>query len=255
MASISIAFLSIIETMRRKEFYVILILILGLAGWMAVLDTSMPGSGRFAKQIVMQVVWLVSIALAVSLSARQVPTDLEQKTVYVLMSRPITRTQYIIGRILGAASASIICFTLLFLVLILMMLLKGIPGIGDPALWESYILQITAIFMICSITVLFSVTGTSAGAVTLMFLIYVVMRYWGYAVPEKIAAMVPSLKIPVWFVYLLMPHFEFMDISQRVVHSLGVLPLKIFLGVVFYAGVYTIFISSAASVLFRKRRL
>lgn len=255
MASISIAFLSIIETMRRKEFYVILILILGLAVWMAVLDTSMPGSGRFAKQIVMQVVWLVSIALAVTLSARQIPTDLDQKTVYVLMSRPISRTQYVIGRILGAAFTSILCFTSLFLVLILMMLLKGIPGISDPTLWESYILQIAAILMICSITVFFSVVGTSAGAVTLMFLIYAVMRYWGYVVPAKIAVMMPLLKIPVWFIYLLMPHFEFMDISQRVVHSLGVLPSKIFLGVVFYAGVYSVFVSSAASVLFRKRRL
>lgn len=255
MSSIPIAFLSIIETMRRKEFYVLLILILGLAAWMAILDTSMPGSGRFAKHIVMQVVWLVSIALAVSLSARQVPTDLEQKTVYVLMSRPITRAQYIIGRITGAALASIICFTLLFLVLILMMLLKGIPGVGDPTLWESYLLQVAAIIMICSITVCFSVAGTSAGAVTLTFLIFVVMRYWGYQIPVKIAAMMPLLKMPVWFIYLLMPHFEFLDISQRVVHSWGVLPLKIFLAVLVYAIIYSIFVSSAASMLFRRRRL
>lgn len=255
MSSISIAFLSVIETMRRKEFYVILILILGLAIWMAILDTSAPGSGRFAKHIVMQAVWLVSIALAVSLSARQVPTDLEQKTVYVLMSRPITRAQYIIGRITGAALTSIICFSLLFLVLVLMMLLKGIPGITDPALWEAYFLQVFAIIMICTITVFFSVAGTSAGAVTLIFLIYAVMRYWGYGIPVKIAGMMPLLRIPVWFIYILMPHFEFMDISQRVVHSWGALPVKIFLIVIMYAVVYSVFISSAASMLFRRRRL
>lgn len=255
MSSISIAFLSIIETMRRKEFYVILILILGLAVWMAILDTSMPGSGRFAKQVVMQVVWLVSVALAVSLSARQVPNDLEQKTVYVLMSRPITRMQYIIGRILGAMFASIICFTSLFLVLILMMLLKGIPGITDAALWQSYTLQVAAITLICSITVLFSVAGTSAGAVTLMLLIYAVMRYWGFSIPAKIEVMLPLFKMPVWFIYLLMPHFEFLDISQRVVHSMGVLPFKIFLSVMIYAVAYSIFVSTAASMIFRKRRL
>lgn len=255
MSSMAIAFLSVIETMRRKEFYVILILILGLAGWMAFLDMSAPGSGRFAKHVVMQIVWLASLALAAALSARQVPADLDQKTVYVLMSRPITRRQYIFGRIGGAALASIACFTALFLVLIIMLLLKGASGVADPSLWQAYLLQVAAISVVCSVTVCFSVVGTSSGAVTLMLLLYAAMRYWGYAIPLKIGELPSIVKYAAWIVYLVMPHFEFMDISQRVVHSWGALPVGVFLGVMAYALVYAVFVSSLAAGLFRKRWL
>ncbi|MHB1001310.1 MAG: ABC transporter permease subunit [Armatimonadota bacterium] len=253
MSSMAIAFLSVIETMRRKEFYVVLVMVLGLAIWMAVLDLASPGAGRFAKHVIMQVAWLASLALAASLSARQIPTDLEQKTVYVLMSRPINRWQYVFGRIAGAAAASVACFTSLFLVLILMLLVKGASGIADPSLWQAFVLQVASLVMVCATAVLFSIFGTSAGAVTFTLMIYAIMRYWGYAIPTKLANLPAFSKYPIWFIYLISPHYEFMDISQRVVHSWGALPVNIFVSVLMYAVVYSVFVSSLAAWSFRKR--
>ncbi len=91
MGSLAIARLAIIENLRRKEFYVVLVMVVGLAVWMMMLNMSTSGTGRFAKDIVMQVVWLASFGLAVPLAARQIANDLEQKTIYVIMCRPIHR--------------------------------------------------------------------------------------------------------------------------------------------------------------------
>lgn len=87
MGCLAVAYLSIIETLRRKEFYVVLVLIISLAVWLHLIDVSESSTGRFAKDIVMQVVWLASFALAVPLAARQIPQDVESKTVYVILAR------------------------------------------------------------------------------------------------------------------------------------------------------------------------
>ena len=253
MGSLAIARLSVIETMRRKEFYVVLVLVIGLAAWMHTMKLDASGAGRFAKDIVMQVAWLASFALAVPLAARQIPSDLEQKTVHVLMSRPIHRWRYVVGRAVGAAAASIICFASLFLVIVLMLLAKGGTSIADPGLWQAFALQVIALAMLCSIAVLFSTVASSGGAVTFSLLILVMMRYGGPSILTRIEQMSGIARDAAWAAYLAAPHFEFFNISQRVVHGWGALPAGLFLQIVAYGIAYSLFAIAVAAVIFRRR--
>jgi len=255
MGSLAIARLAIIENLRRKEFYVVLVLVLGLAVWMAMLNMGSSGTGRFAKDVVMQVTWLASFALAIPLAVRQMASDLEHKTVYVLASRPISRWHYIAGRTLGAAFASVACFACMFLVLVLMMMFKGVTSVADPGLWQAFVLQITALFMVCSIAMLFSVVGTPGAAVTFSLLILAIMRYGGPSILALIAKMPPLARILSWVVYLTMPHLEFFNISQRVVHGWGPLPLSILGQVIVYGLGYSFVVTAVAAVIFRRRWL
>jgi len=257
VGSLAIARLSIVEILRRKEFYVVLVLVIGLAAWMQTMNLGASGTGRFAKDIVMQVVWLASFALAVPLAARQIVTDVEQKTIYVLMSRPIHRWHYVFGRVGGAAAASAICFTSLFLVLVLMLLAKGVAGIADPGLWQAFALQITALVMICSIAVFFSTFATSAGTVTFSLLLLLMTRYGGPSILDRIesASNLGIFRDVFWGVYLALPHFEFFNISQRVVHGWGVLPSGVFLQIMAYGVAYSVFVAALAAVVFRRRWL
>jgi len=255
MGSLAIARLSIIENLRRKEFYVVLVLVLGLAVWMTMLNMNSSGTGRFAKDVVMQVTWLASFALAVPLAVRQIASDLEQKTVYVLASKPISRWNYIAGRTLGAAFASIACFTCLFLVLVLMLMAKGVTSAADLGLWQAFALQITALFMICSVAMLLSVISSPGGAVTFSLLILAMMRYGGPAILNLVVKMPPVVRILGWILYLIMPHFEFFNISQRIVHGWGPLPISIVGQVMVYGLSYSFVVTAMAAVIFRRRWL
>lgn len=253
MISLSIARLTIIETMRRKEFYVILVLIVGLAIWMLTMNMHASGVGRFAKDIIMQVTWLASFGLAAPLAARQIVSDLEQKTIYVLMSRPIPRWHYVFGRALGSAGASVLCFTAMFLVLIAMLLLKGAGDIIDVSLWQAYILQVVALVMFSAIAVFFSTLGTSAGAVTFSLLIFVTMRYGALSILGSIEHASLGLANLLWIFYLILPHFEFFSLTQRVVHGWGPLPITVFLQILGYGIAYSIATTALAALVFRKR--
>ena len=257
MGGLAIARLSVLETMRRKEFYVILALIIGLAAWMQFMNISSSGAVRFAKDIVMQAVWLVSFGLAAPLAARQIASDLEQKTVYVLMSRPIHRWHYVLGRTAGAAAASVVCFASLFFVLLVMLLTKGVHGLADPGLWQAFAFQVAALVMLCAITIFFSTCGTPSGAVTFSLLLLITMRYGGPSILSRIETMANHgfLREAAWLLYLAMPHFEFLNMSQRVVHGWGPLPVGLFVQILAYGAAYSIFVTALAALLFRRRWL
>lgn len=255
MGSLAIARLSVVETLRRREFYVVLLLVLGLALWVWSMDMSTTGAGRFAKDIVMQVTWLASFALAVPLAARQIPSDLEQRTVYVMMARSIRRWQYVLGKAAGASAAAIICFISFFLVLLFMMMTKGAANIADPSLWQAFALQIVALIMLCCIAVFLSVFGTSAGAITFSFLIFAIMRYGGPSIYNAIGSISGGLQSLVWGVYLALPHFEFFADTPRVVHEWGAIPTGIFLQMICYGILYSAAITAGTALIFRKRWL
>lgn len=255
MGCLAVAYLSIIETLRRKEFYVVLVLIIGLAIWLHLINISESSAGRFAKDVIMQVVWLASFALAVPLAARQIPQDLESKTVYVILARPLPRWQYVLGRTIGAAGASGICLTGLFLVLAIMLCVKGGEALVDPMLWQAFALQLVALFMLCSLAVFFSSFSTTAGAVTFSFIILCVMRYGAKSLSDMILGVSSIWQHAAWCLYLLMPHFEFFNVTQRFVHGWGPLPFWIFLYIAIYGIVYAIGLIAICSLIFRRRWL
>jgi len=255
MGCLAIMRLSVLETLRRKEFYVVLIFVFILAAGLQLMNPGGGGTGRFAKDIVMQIIWLSSFALTAPLAARQIASDIEQKTIYVLISRPIHRWQYVFGRAGGAALSSLICFGSMFVVLVAMLAFKGLSGAMDPSLWQAFALQGIALVMLCSITVLFATCGSPAGAITFSLMIVAVMRYGGSAILERIQGMEGFGRGITWAAFVALPHFEFFNITQRTVHGWGPLPTSLFLQVILYGAGYSIFATAFAAYLFRKRWL
>lgn len=255
MGCVAIARLTVIETLRRREFYIVVGLVAGLAVWIQMMNVDTSAAGRFSKDIVMQVTWLASFALAVPLAARQIGSDLEHKTVYVLASRAIHRRNYVLGRTIGAVWASVACFAGLFGVLIFMLLLKGAGSIGDPALWQAFFFQVIALTMVCSIAVLLSTVFTSGGSIAFTLMILAIMKYGGQALLHKVEEMSGALQQVAWATYLIAPHFEFFDVSQRVVHGWGALPMSLFAQIAVYGVAYSIVCVSLAAIIFRRRWL
>lgn len=255
MGSLAIARLSIIETLRRKEFYVVLVLITGLAVWLQIADLGASQAGRFSREIVMQVIWLAAFALGAALAARQIPSDVEQRTVYVLLARPIPRWQYVAGRGLGSVVAAAACFSGLFLVLVATLALKGGMGVADPTLWQAFALQVIALALLCSVTMLFSCLCSPAGAVTFSLLLLAVMRYGSESLMRLIEQMSGVAQYLAWTAYLGLPHFEFFDISQRFIHGWGPLPAGTFAQVVVYGITYSVCAVAAGAAVFRRKWL
>jgi hypothetical protein len=94
---------ALVELARQKVFYVLLIFALILIGSSVLM-------ARFAFQQEFQILKDVSLGamslftsiLAIVATARLIPQDLEDRTLYTILAKPVPRYEYILGKLFGA---------------------------------------------------------------------------------------------------------------------------------------------------------
>src|SRR5215475_11211035 len=90
------------ELYRRKDFYVLLVLTVVLTLLMASArffdDASIV---RILKETCMWLIWICALVIAIVTTARQIPAERENRTIFPLLAKPVTRAQVLIGKFAG----------------------------------------------------------------------------------------------------------------------------------------------------------
>ena len=106
------------ELYRRKDFYVLFVLtalitlVLGSVSFFN--DAKIV---RYLKEICLLLIWVASLVIAISTAARQIPVERENRTIFPLLAKPVTRAQFILGKFLGcwlACGVALVVFYLFF---------------------------------------------------------------------------------------------------------------------------------------------
>lgn len=115
---LAIAGVVIRELYRRKDFYVLFVLtalITLLLG--AVNFFNDPKIVRYLKEVCLLLIWISTLVIAVVTTARQIPAEKENRTIFPLLAKPVTRWQVILGKFAGcwfAAGIALLVFYLFF---------------------------------------------------------------------------------------------------------------------------------------------
>src|SRR6266404_5359100 len=98
----AIAGVVIKELYRRKDFYVLFILTalitlaLGSARFFGE-----DGSVRYLKEICLLLIWIAGLVIAITTTARQIPAERENRTIFPLLAKPVTRQHLVLGKFFG----------------------------------------------------------------------------------------------------------------------------------------------------------
>jgi ABC-type transport system involved in multi-copper enzyme maturation permease subunit len=90
------------ELYRRKDFYVLFVLtalITLVLGSVNFFDD--PKIVRYLKDICLLLIWISSLVIAITTAARQIPAERENRTIFPLLAKPVTRGQVIVGKFTG----------------------------------------------------------------------------------------------------------------------------------------------------------
>lgn len=116
----AIAGVVIRELYRRKDFYVLLVLtavITGILGWITFFnDTRII---RYVKEVCLVLIWISSLVISITTAARQIPAEKENRTIFPLLAKPVTRWEVMFGKFLGcwaACGVALLVFYLFFAV-------------------------------------------------------------------------------------------------------------------------------------------
>lgn len=246
---------SLRELYRRKDIVVVLILgaVMLLPAAFAA-PFGLDGASTYFNEISLGMVWLFSIFIALGVSSRLFPHEFEKRTIYPLLARPASRGVIIIGRYLGALSASLSAFCLFFAAYVLICGVR--QGIWfSTVLLQAFILQAAMLAVITAIGMSGSLLLTTSANITLATLVIFGMLFFGARLPELAAAERGLGKVLLYGAYALAPHIEFFDMRQRVIHDWPAVSWIVCAAVIAYAALYSVAALLIANLLLKCRKL
>jgi uncharacterized membrane protein (DUF485 family) len=223
-----------IETLRRKDLYVLIILLVAfLLALMALNIFGIRSMVGYIKEIGLLMAWVFAWILTIWVSARQLPQEERTGTIFPLLAKPVTRLQLIIGKWLGAWGIAGVSSLVFYILLIGIVIARG--GNFNLALTvEAWILHFCFMAVVAAMGILFSTRMNSDSAVTLTAIISFAAFTLLPKAPELAADAGHWDKGSLMFIYYALPHLELFDLRQRLVHNWETMPLEPFIMICAY---------------------
>jgi ABC-type transport system involved in multi-copper enzyme maturation permease subunit len=242
------------EAIRDRVLYNLIVFALLLIG--SAIFIGELSAGQEAKIIVdlgLGAMLLFGVFIAIFVGVGLVYKEIEKRTVYVILSKPIGRGQFLIGKYIGLS------LTLLVNVLVMgvgvTLALVFVRRAWDPLalkVWPAILLIYFELLIITAVAIVFSSFSTPALSALLTFFVFVI----GHFSADLKALSSSGSSLPTrWLfgsLYYLLPNLSNYSVITATAH--GVAPDAYSLAAaVVYAIVYVIVLLAAATLIFRRR--
>jgi ABC-type transport system involved in multi-copper enzyme maturation permease subunit len=200
-------------------------------------------------------IWLSSLVIAVTTAARQIPAERESRTIFPLLAKPVSRGQLIFGKFLGCWFACGLCLLVFYL---FFTVISGAREHHWPllnyfqALWLHWILLAVVISMVLLGSIVFAAPSSNT---TICFVVIFGILFVGRHLHKVALQLAQPLSSIVSAIYFAIPHLEFYDIRELIVHNLGLVPWQACLLATLYGAAYTAFFLVATWMVFRRKTL
>lgn len=247
----------LLEAVRRKEIYLLIAICFALIGFVLSMDFfGLGGLIKFYREVSLRLIGTFTAVAVIMLATRQLPREFEQRTIYPLMARPISRWAFIMGKGLGVFLAAVFCFTLFICIYTPGMIFLG----GDIAWWlflQHIYLQLLQMLVLTAAAFLLSLCFSKSGALTMVLLLY-----FASTLLSSISVSIYELATPMGRSLLTLlnyglPQVALFDLSGKALHSelWSPLSLPIMAALTLYAAFYALVYGAGAYALFRRRPL
>jgi len=267
------------EAIRKKILNVFLILALG-----SVLISLTFTFLEFRQQVVilksfglgMVQFWGLFIAIIMGISL--IPADIEQRTIYTILSKPVKRYEYVLGRFLGGAITLAVNIALMgaaFLVVFLLKVntraLSSLASLDFGAFWGSWVWSgeipgliggIAMVYMKLLLLLAVAVCFSTFATVTVNFFLSSAVFIAG-SISSVTEAMSKSPNTPIvlrWLyaaVHYLVPNFGNYDVQNPLIHpEVPAADLPLYMcKAVFYGLAYTIILLVVGVLVFERKEV
>lgn len=209
------------DAARRKLFYIVFIFGLGIVAIAPILPNFDLGArADFLRDISISLTSLFGIVLAVVLSVNQVPGEIEKRTIYNILSKPVSRVQYLLGKYLGIlATLAIILFVMALEILALMAVRIGV---FSPVIFEGVFAVFLEAALISGFCLALSTFASAPINVFATILFYFICHMkTGFLYQKMVVSMSGVVKVLLGAVYYAIPNLENYNISPAVGYGGG----------------------------------
>jgi ABC-type transport system involved in multi-copper enzyme maturation permease subunit len=244
-----------LEMLRRKDVYILLILLAALLGYLLSLEFfGSTAAVRYIWEVGLLLAWLFSWILTISLVSRQIPNEERTGTVFPLLSKPVSRNELLIGKWFGGWTAASVATAAFYGAVTGVVLLRG-GDIEPITLVQGFVLHAAMLAILAALSLALSTFLTREAALTLSYIAAVVCFLFVPRVAEMLVYAEGPARVFVSGLYYGLPHFELFDMRRRMVHGWGAAPWSVVAGVLLYAVVWTAGLLFASAAVYRNKSL
>jgi ABC-type transport system involved in multi-copper enzyme maturation permease subunit len=239
------------EAIRDKVFIAVVIFSIVVMGSARIIKPLTLGEeAKVIKDIGLNTITLFSVLIAILIGGRLVYKEIEKRTVFLILTRPISRWQFIIGKYFGLLLVLFQSVLIMTGVFYLILLFLGIAA-NFYLLW-AVVLTFFELAVITSIAIFFSTFSTPITSSVFTFALYCI----GHLTRDlkTLAAISKSAPAIVMtdVLYYVLPNLSNFNIKAQVVHN-ALVDYKIILFTFLYAIVYSSFVLFISCLIFRKK--
>ncbi|MCS6289930.1 MAG: ABC transporter permease [Nitrospira sp.] len=239
------------ESLRDKILYNLVLfagLLIGLSVLLA--DLSITEHHKVIADMGLAAINLIGVIIAMFVGISLVNKEIERRTIYTIMARPISRSFFIMGKYFGLTLTLLVNMSVMLAVFLLTLWLYHVPI--EPSLFQAVQLMFVEILVVTAIALFFSTFTSSTLSAIFTLGLYVI----GHLTADLRAMVANSEgvvgKAVVDLLYYLCPNLEMLNIKGQAAVGVSVAPEYMMLASLYgllYAGV----LLTGACLVFQRR--
>jgi Cu-processing system permease protein len=239
------------EALRKKTMYVLLVfalLIIGASRFFSFLTAE--EEMKMIKDVSLSGIEFFGALIAIFGAIGAVSGEIDRRTIYTLLSKPITRTNFVIGKFIGQLLILLVNYVVITAFFIgLLLVKKTVPGVD---IFKALFLIFIELILISSITLALATFASDAFNIIFSFFLYIVghLTSYGRQMLDRIESIV--VKGLGDMLYTLVPNYENFNIRDKVV--VGVTVSWSYVAKTFSYGLIYIVIALLIAVYFFQKR-
>jgi ABC-type transport system involved in multi-copper enzyme maturation permease subunit len=251
MKIVAIAGITFKEAKRDRILYLLFFFAgLGIVASRVLAILTVGDRIKIIKDVGLASIGLFGVLMAILIGTGLVYKEIDKKTIFTLLAKPLHRGEFILGKFLGLVLTLFVmtaAMSLIFLAVVYAHTLKI-----ESALLVAIGYIFLELVLITAVAVLFSSFSTPILS-SLFALAFYLIGHLSWGLELIIKKMLPGTgRTLVRALYLVLPDLENFNFKTEVVHGLPI-PSGIYLSSFLYGVCYTAFILVLAVVIFRRR--
>jgi Cu-processing system permease protein len=207
----------------------------------------------------------IGVLIAVFFGIGLVTKEVERRSIYSILSKPVTRSQFVIGKYLGLVLTLLVNLAVMaaaFYSVLAYLDSTATPGLResweapalDPRMLQAFALIGVELMLVTATALFFSTFSSPFLSVALTFAVYIIGHFGEDLKHLDNIVASPALAATARGIYYVMPNLAALDIKSDVVHGVSVGAQHMWLAGA-SSGLYIAVLLVAATIVFSRRDL
>jgi ABC-type transport system involved in multi-copper enzyme maturation permease subunit len=241
------------EAVRDKVLYNLVffaLLIMGVSTYLGQL--ALGRQLKIIQDVSLASMSIFGLLIAIFVGIGLVYKEIQRRTIYTLLAKPITRGQFVLGKYFGLVLTIFLNVAVMAAALLVLQLIFADANPVNWAVLKAIYLILVELMLVTAVAVFFSTFSTPTLSAMFTLGVYIIGRFSSdlVALSERSESVV--LKYLTLAFHYVLPNLEKFDVKQLVVHRVPISTEYMLLSTL-YGAVYITLVISAAIFIFQRR--